>query len=59
MTLIRNVSPLGEVVNAFTGVVPAGGEVDVPEDIAAALCEQESWEPVKSPAKGKTTPQEG
>lgn len=59
MTLIRNVSPLGEVVNAFTGAVPAGGEVDVPEDIAAALCEQESWEPVKTPAKGKTNAQEG
>ena len=34
MTSIRNVSPLGEVFNAFTGVVPAGGEVDVPADVA-------------------------
>ena len=84
MTRIRNISPLGEVVNAFTGVVEAGGEVDVPADVAGRapsttedpetgdpifdpgeglLAQVGCWEavvePAKTPAKGKTTPQEG
>lgn len=55
MTLIRNVSPLGEVQNAFTGVVEAGAEVDVADEIAAELVEQESWELVEPATKPKAT----
>lgn len=56
MTRIRNVSPLGEVANAFTGVVEAGGEVDVPADVAgrapSTSIDPETGETVTDPGEG-------
>lgn len=56
MTRIRNVSPLGEVVNAFTGVVEAGGEVDVPADVAgrapSTSIDPETGDTVTDPGEG-------
>lgn len=33
--------------------VPRDGTVDLPDDLAAALCEQECWEAVKPPKSAK------
>jgi hypothetical protein len=33
--------------------VPRGDTVDLPDDLAAALCEQECWEAVKPPKSAK------
>ena len=49
---IRNISPLGDLVVPILGdrrqvIVPAGGELDVANDLGSALIEQTAnWAPV-------------
>jgi hypothetical protein len=37
---IRNINPTGDVWNVHTGFLAAGEEIDVPDEIGAALLEQ-------------------
>lgn len=50
MALVRYLGPFDAVslTAGGPGVVARGETVDLPADIAASLCEQESWEPAKA-----------
>lgn len=51
---IKNISPLGDVWNPFTGDVAEGAVIDVPEDVAAMLLEQaENFEAAAEPRTSK------
>ena len=51
---IKNISPLGDIWNPFTGDVAAGAVIDVPDDVAAALLKQsEDFEAAAEPRTSK------
>ena len=53
--LVRYLGPFDAVTlePGATVTVPRDGTVDLPDDLAAALCEQECWEAVKPPKSAK------
>ena len=52
---IRYRGPHDQVEIAATGqIVDRGGTVDVDDEIAAALCEQDCWQPVKAKRKDES-----